>query len=105
MFLYFAGVLNITEVNFAHQNLKGVKKLEKEEEDEEEEENIAVVQAFTCNAHVTQLFSLYGKEVHSPQFDVDTFLSKGVIFNVDSRYLVVLCAKRKSMKICDQNIW
>ena len=110
MFLYFAGVLNITEVNFAHQNLKGVKKLEKEEEDEEEEENIAVVQAFTCNAHVTQLFSLYGKEVNSPQVDLDnteasTYLSKGVICNVDTKCLVVLCAKRKSMKICNENIW
>ncbi|XP_063679257.1 eukaryotic translation initiation factor 2D-like isoform X1 [Bolinopsis microptera] len=54
------GVLMITEVNFAHPSLRGVKKLEKEEEEVEEEENIAIVQAFTCNAHVTRLFSLYG---------------------------------------------
>ena len=54
----------ITEVNFAHPSLRGVKKLEKEEEEVEEEENIAIVQAFTCNAHVTRLFSLYGKDLY-----------------------------------------
>ena len=55
------GVFNITDVNVTHDALKYVKKLKKEEQDEEEEEeNIAVVQAFTCNAHVTPLFSKYG---------------------------------------------
>ena len=54
------GVFNITEVNFAHDALKGVRRLPKEEVEEEEEENIAVVQAFTCNAHVLPLFSKYG---------------------------------------------
>lgn len=55
------GVFHITEVNFTHDLLRTVRRLEREtEEEEEEEENIAVVQAFTCNAHATKLFSLYG---------------------------------------------
>lgn len=55
------GVFHITEVNFSHEALRSVRRLQKQEEveEEEEEENIAVVQAFTCNAHVLPLFSKY----------------------------------------------
>ena len=46
----------------SHLLLRGIKRLEKEEEDEEdEEEDIAVVSAFTCNAHAAKFFSKFGR--------------------------------------------
>ena len=70
------GVFHITEVNFSHEALRSVRRLQKQEEveEEEEEENIAVVQAFTCNAHVLPLFSKYRKYIFRCKFRVYYFI-------------------------------